>query len=155
MDIYAYQRLVGKIKDDVPLREVFIKVFDSKDKRQVAQFALTYAKHVMVLADFQPAAEIEQGLLAVQEWIEGKCNYHKARNIAFKDLYKEAGEAEDEVLKKYYKTMAQLICVPHVKAHGLWGTDMAITLVNALYPEDMNKVREERQLQIAILEEIA
>jgi hypothetical protein len=50
--------------------------------------------------------------------------------------------------------MAQLTCIPHVKAHGLWGSDMAITLINAMYPNNLAKVKEEREIQISLLKEI-
>ncbi|MDO5101082.1 MAG: hypothetical protein Q4D52_05915, partial [Eubacteriales bacterium] len=91
------------------------------------------------------------GFEAVQEWIDGKVNYHKARNIAFTDLYREARESNDLIKKKFVKTMAQIVCIPHVKAHGLWASDIAITLINEIYPNDLSKVKEERKLQIKLL----
>ncbi|MDO4721064.1 MAG: hypothetical protein Q4A78_10420 [Peptostreptococcaceae bacterium] len=32
--------------------------------------------------------------------------------------------------------------------------DMAITLINSLYPDDLEKVREEREFQIKLLKDI-
>lgn len=146
MSIYDYQRLVGKIEDIPELRDAFIAVFDEKDKNQMARFGLEYAKHILEITGFEANSELLAGFEAVQEWIDGKVNYHKARNIAFTDLYKEARETNDLVKKNFVKTMAQIICIPHVKAHGLWGSDMAITLINAMFPNNLNKVKEEREI---------
>lgn len=152
MNIYDYQRLVGKIEDDEDLRKRFIEIFDCKDKKQMAVFAVKYISHILEITGFKPDKDITLAVEAVKEWIEGKTNYHKARNIAFTELYSAVRETGDPVLKRYLRTICQLVCVPHVKAHGLWGSDMAITLINAMYPGNIDKVREERKIQISILE---
>lgn len=154
MSIYDYQRLVGKIEDIPELRNEFIKIFDTKNKNDMARFGLKYAKHILEITGFEPNNELLAGFDAVQEWIDGKTNYHKARNIAFTDLYKEVKESNDLTKKNFVKTMAQLTCIPHVKAHGLWGSDMAITLINAMYPNNLDKVKEEREVQIKLLKNI-
>lgn len=154
MSIYDYQRPIGKILDIVDLRNEFISVFETKDKQDMARFGLSYARHILDITGFDENALLSDSFDAVQEWIDGKTNYHKARNIAFRDLYKSAREDNDLLKVKFYKTMAQISCIPHVKAHGLWATDFAITLVNAMFPGNMDKVREERETQIHLLREI-
>ena len=151
MNIYDYQRLVGTIEDARALRNEFIKVFDEKDKNQMARFGLLYAKHILNMTGFEPNSALLSAFEAVQEWIDGKTNYHKARNIAFTGLYKEARETGDPIKKRFVKTMAQITCIPHVKAHGLWASDMAITLINAMYPNNLDKVAAERKTQIELL----
>lgn len=153
VSIYYYQRLVGKIEDITELRNEFINIFDAKDKNQMAKFGLKYSKHILEITGFEANNELLAGFEAVQEWIDGETNYHKARNIAFTDLYKEARESKDLIKKNFVKTMAQLTCIPHVKAHGLWGSDMAITLINAMYPNNLDKVKEEREMQIKLLKD--
>jgi hypothetical protein len=154
MSIYEYQKLVGRIEDIAELRNEFIAVFDTKDKHEVARFGLWYAQHILNITGYEANNEISAGFEAVQEWIDGKTNFHKARNIAFTDLYREVRESKNLVKKNFAKTIAQLICIPHVKAHGLWGSDMAITLINAMYPGNLDKVKEEREMQIKLLKEI-
>lgn len=154
MGIYDYQRLVGKITDIGELRAEFIAVFDTKDKREMAIFGLLYAKHLLAVTEFAANSELLCAFEAVQEWIGGKANYHKARNIAFTELYEEARSSHDPIKKNFTKTMAQISCIPHVKAHGLWGSDMAITLINAMYPNNLDKVRKERKIQIELLKPV-
>lgn len=154
LNIYAYQRLVGKIDDAADLRNQFILLFDLKDKKQMAEFGLKYANHIIEITGFVPNEELLSAFDAVREWMDGKANYHKARNIDFKELKQEAKEQNDIIKKKFIKTMSQLVCIPHVKAHGLWGADMAITLINSMYPNNLDRVIEERKVQITMLQNI-
>jgi hypothetical protein len=50
--------------------------------------------------------------------------------------------------------MAQVAASPHVKYHGLWATDFAVTLINRMYPGNMDEVRKEREKQIEILKKV-
>jgi hypothetical protein len=47
--------------------------------------------------------------------------------------------------------MAQISCIPHVKAHGLWAADISVTLINKMYPDNMDEVRRERKKQIELI----
>ncbi|GIM56588.1 hypothetical protein CAPN006_09820 [Capnocytophaga canimorsus] len=47
--------------------------------------------------------------------------------------------------------MAQITASPHVKFHGLWASDFAITLINRMFPNDMEAVKKERKQQITLL----
>jgi hypothetical protein len=154
MDIYAYQRLVGKI-DDIPvLRNVFIAIFDTKNKNEMARFGLLYGQHLFDITGIEPCVEVIKAFEAVQKWIDGKVNYHEARNISFRHLYMNAREETDMIKKNFFKTMAQISCIPHVKAHGLWATDIAITLINKMYPGCIEEVEKEREKQIELIKNI-
>lgn len=154
MSIYEYKRLVGKIDDLPELRNEFIKIFDTKTKHDMARWGLLYAEHIMAITEFAPYGEMQNMFEAVQRWIDGKTNYHESRNIAFNSINKDARDETGLVNKKFYKVMAQITCIPHVKAHALWATDMAVTLINQLYPHDLNEVKKEREKQIEIIKSI-
>jgi len=154
LNIYDYQRLVGKINDIKELRDQFIVVFDLCDKQMLAKFGMLYKNHILELTGFVMNETIQKAFDAVNEWIDGKTSYHKARNITFKELYQEVKESKDEIQKRYLKTIAQLTCIPHVKAHALWATDMAITLINQMFPNNLEKVKKERMYQIDILKRL-
>jgi hypothetical protein len=154
MNIYDYQKPVGKIEDIPELRNEFITVFDAKTKNETARFGLLYGRHILDITGFEACDEILQAFAAVQKWIDGKVNYNVARNISFTHLYKNARDEKDEIKKKFYTTIAQISCIPPVKAHGLWATDFAITLINKMYPDDLDAVRKERQIQIDIIKTV-
>lgn len=154
MDFYAYQRLLGKIQDDAKLRNEFIRIFDTKNKVDMVRFCLLYGKYILETTKIEPCAEIRNGFDAMKEWLDGKCNYQKPRDICW-EIYRLAKANEhNPVLKRFYQTMAQLIACPHVKFHGLWASDFGVTLINRIYPNDLEKVKQERKKQIELLHNI-
>jgi len=50
--------------------------------------------------------------------------------------------------------MAQVTASPNVKYHGLWAADFAVTLINRMYPGNMDAVRNEREKQIELIKEV-
>lgn len=150
MDFYAIQRPVGKISDAPEIRDAFIKVFDIKTKVELAEFGLLLAKHLFDVSGYVTNNEIETALLGVTEWIAGKCNYHKPRTLAgcINDLAKQEADA---CKAKFYRAMAQIACIPHVKFHALWACDYAIAFFNRLYPGNFDAVREERRMHIKLI----
>lgn len=150
MDFYAVQRLVGKIDDAPELRDAFIEVFDTKTKPELALFGLHLADHFVEFTGFQMRDEITDAFAAVREWLDGKAVYQKARSLAgeINDL---ARLEADPIKTKYYRAMAQIACIPHVKFHALWACDFAVALVNRIAPGDLATVGEERRIHIALL----
>ncbi len=150
MNIYEYQKPLGKIDDAPELRDEFIAVYDTKDKKDMARFCLLYARHLLEITDYETYDEVTRGLHAVEEWLDGKAHYQKARSIGG-ELYDLAREKKDPVKERFFRTMAQIVCVPHVKYHALWATDFAVTLINRMLPGDLDAVRKERELQIELI----
>lgn len=150
MDFYKYQKPVGKIDDIAELRDEFIAIFDLKTHQEVVMFCLALGNHLLELTQIQPCDEILSAFEAMKEWLEKKTNYHKARNISFQ-IGRLAKEETDIVTIRFYRTMAQITASPHTKFHGLWASDFAITLINRMFPNDMEAVKKERKQQIALL----
>ena len=154
MDFYAYQRPVGKIDDIAKLRNEFITILDERSKEDVARFGLAFGKHLLDITGREPCEEITDAFAAMQRWLDGKANYHEARNIPFGNLCRTVREEGNAVKLRLYHTMAQIACIPHVKFHALWATDFAVTLINRMYPGNMDEVKKERDAQIALLKSV-
>lgn len=150
MDFYAYTRLVGKIEDSPELRQEFIAVFDSKNKKELVQFCLTYAKDLLNTYPYETLPIIEEGFEAMEAWLDDKVNYQPARNASFA-LNRQIRDEKDRVRKRFYQTISQLLASPHVRFHALWATDFAISLINRSNPGNLELVRQERKKQIEIL----
>jgi hypothetical protein len=150
MNIYDYQRPVGKINDDVGLRNAFIQLYDISDHKKIACFCMAYGKHLIYITYYQVDPVIEAAFAAIQRWLDGMTNYHEARNLSG-DIHTLARNETDSIKARFYRTLAQMAAVPHVKYHGLWMTDFAITLINRMKPGDMDAVRQERLHQISLL----
>lgn len=153
MNIYEYQRLVGKIDDIPELKNEFISIYDTKSHKELVQFCLLLGQHILEVTGFNPCDEIKASFEAMKKWIDGKVNYHEARNLSLE--ISRIAKAENDLIKvRFLRTMAQIAASPHVKYHGLWATDFAVTLTNRMYPDNMEKVRIERRKQIELLKNI-
>ena len=155
MNIYAYQRPLGPIADDEALCQQFIAVYDAKTHQQVVRFCHAYGHrlHELTSHTFPYNSEIADAYAGIEQWLAGEANYHAARNASFR-IGRQARSATDRVVERFLRTMAQLTASPHVKYHGLWASDFAITLINTMYPNDEAAVRNERMAQIQLLTSI-
>lgn len=153
MNIYDYQQPLGKIDDIAELRNEFIAIYDTKTKKDTVSFCILYGKHLLELTGYIPCEEITKSFEAMQEWIDGKVNYHKARNLCF-EIHRIARDEKDSVKARFYRTMAQVAASPHVKYHALWATDFGVTLINRMYPKNMDEVKKEREKQIEIIKQV-
>lgn len=154
MDFYVYQRPVGKIDDDFGLRNSFVAVFDTKSKIEAVKFGLLYGQHLLDITGLETVEEIRQTFAALQRWLDKKTNYFEARSISYVHLLVDAKFQKDIIRQRFYKTMSQITCIPHVKFHALWASDMAITLTNKMYPNDFNEVKKERTFQIELFQSV-
>jgi hypothetical protein len=153
MNIYAYQRPLGKIDDIPELKDEFIIIYDKKSHKQMVQFCLALGQHILEVTGFEPSDEIITSFEAMQGWIDGKVNFHEARNLSF-EIGRLATNEKDLIKARFFRTMAQIAASPHVKYHGLWATDFAVTLINRIYPGNLDEVRKERETQIELIRNI-
>ena len=153
MNIYEYQRPLGRIDDIPELRDKLITVYDSKNHQDMVRFCLALGQHVLDIAGFEPYKEITAAFEAMQKWLDGKVNYHEARNLCF-EIHRYASAEKDPVRARFLRTMAQIAASPHVKYHALWATDFAVTLINRIYPCNMEEVKKERELQIRLMQSV-
>lgn len=80
---------------------------------------------------YQVFPEINQGFAAMQNWLDGKVNFHPVRNASFA-LNRQIRDEKDRVRKRFYQTISQLLASPHARFHVLWATDFAVTVINRM-----------------------
>ena len=101
-----------------------------------------------------PANETVESCFSVcRAWQEGGAKFQEARQVAFA-LHRLAREETDPVYVLVYRTLGQIAATPHVKRHALVASDYAVKLVNRMFPGDLEKVREMRETQIFLLEQV-
>jgi len=153
MNIYEYQRPVGKIDDIPELRNEFIAIYDIKSHTEIVLFCLALGQHILDMTCYKPSHEIIASFEAMQRWIDGKTNYHESRNLGF-EISRLAKLEKDPIKTRFFRTMAQVAGSPHVKYHGLWATDFTVTLVNRMHPGNMDEVRKEREKQLELVKKV-
>ena len=144
---------VGIIKkiDDIPeLKDELIAVFESKSKKDISRYGLLLVQHVLNLTNVQPCDAINESIDISRKWQEGKATYQETRQAAamIPDL---ARVEKDPVKAKVLKVVGQVTLIPHVKRHALIASEYAITLINLMYPKNLEEVRKERKIQIDLM----
>lgn len=144
---------VGIIKkiDDIPeLKDELIAVFESKCKKDISRYGLLLVQHVLSLTNVQPCDAINECIDISRKWQVGKATYQETRQVAARipDL---ARAEKDPVKAKVFKIVGQVTLIPHVKRHALIASEYAITLINLMYPQNLEQVRKERKIQIDLM----
>jgi hypothetical protein len=147
---------VGIIKkiDDIPeLKDGLIAVFESKSKKDISHYGMLLVQHVLSLTNVQPCDAINECIDVSRRWQEGKATYQETRQAAA--IIPDLARAEKDPIKaKVLRVVGQVTLIPHVKRHALIASDYAITLINLMYPKDLEEVRKERKIQIELMKSV-
>lgn len=155
-DGHSYMNSVGIIRkiDDIPeLKERLIDISESKSHNQMSKYSLLLAEHILEISNTENNSDIAECFEINLKWQEGKVKFQDARNVAFK-INRLAREEKDPVRVKVLRAMGQVAATPHVKWHALIASDYAVTLINLLYPNDLDEVKKEREIQIELMKSV-
>ena len=150
-----YAGIFKKIDDITDLRIELENIFDSKNHREMVAYCLLLGQHILEMTKMEPCGEILESFEINKKWLNGEtgkgfAKFQNARNAAGK-LLDLARDEKDPITEKIYRIMAQIANSPHVKNHALWASDYAIKLINTMYPDNLDEVRKEREIQIALM----
>jgi hypothetical protein len=155
-DGHSYMSCVGIIRkiDDIPeLKERLIDISESKSHKQMSMYSLLLAEHILKISNIEYNSDIAECFEINLKWQEGKVKFQDARNVAFK-INRLAREEKNPVRVKVLRTMGQVAATPHVKWHALIASDYAITFINLMYPNDLDEVKKEREIQIELMKSV-
>lgn len=147
---------IGIIKkiDDIPeLKDELIAVFESKSKKDISHYGMSLVQHVLSITNVQPCDAINECINVSIRWQEGKATYQETRQAAV--MIPDLARAEkDPVKAKVLRIVGQVTLIPHVKRHALIASEYVITLINLMYPKNLEEVRKERKIQIELMKSI-
>ncbi|MDE6661354.1 MAG: hypothetical protein K2J93_05995 [Anaeroplasmataceae bacterium] len=144
-----------RIVDNDELRNEIDKIYSSLNQVVLAKWSLKLAKHIIHIANFDTNRypEIQEGFEMNELWQIGKARMHDVRQIGFK-IHRLAREQSDELSKTIFRVIGHAIASAHMKEHSLVASDYAIKVVNLLYMNNLDKVKEERIWQLDKLKEM-
>ena len=145
--------IIKRLDDSPALKEKLISLYETKSHKDVSRFSLLLAEHVLALTCTPRNETIEACFSVSRAWQEGSAKFQEARQVAFA-LHRLAREEENPVFVLVYRTLGQIAATPHVKRHALVASDYAVKLVNRMFPGNLEKVREMRETQISLLEQV-
>lgn len=145
--------IIKKIHDIPELKQELIAVFEGKSKMDISRYGSRLVEHIISLTNVQVCDEVKQCIEVSRRWQEGKATYKETRQAAalIPDL---ARDEKDQVKAKVLRIVGQVTLIPHVKRHALIASDYAITLMNLMYPNNLEEVRKERKIQIELMKSI-
>lgn len=150
---YANAGLIRKI-DDVPARKnELIALSETKTHMEMSQYALLLAQHILTFSGAARTALIEECFVVNRKWQNGEINFRVALETAGA-LNDAARREKDPVTAKVLRAMGQVAATPHVRWHPLVASEYAVVVLNLLYPQNMDKVEEEREVQIGLMKSL-
>ena len=79
---------------------------------------------------------------------------YDVRQIGFK-IHKIAREQKNELDKNIIRVIGQAVASGHMREHSMVTSDYAIKVINLLYNDDIEKIKEERIWQLGKLTELS
>lgn len=155
-DGFSYMNSVKVIRkiDDIPeLKNSLIEISENKSHKEMSKYSLLLAEHILEISKIERSGAIEEGFEINQRWQEGKAKFQEARQVAFM-INRLAREEKDPVKVKVLRAMGQVAATPHVRWHALVASDYAITLINVMFPGDLEEVKKEREIQIELMKSV-
>lgn len=150
---YVNSGLIRKANDIPELKSQLIALGESKTHIEMSQYAVLLAEHILDFSRVERSTPIEECFIINRKWQDKEVKFQAARDVA--DVLNGLAREEQIPIKaKVLRAMGQVAATPHVKWHALAASEYAIVIVNLLHPNNLDKVREERKLQIELMNSV-
>ena len=144
-----------KIDDNSELRMEIDRLYEITEQVELAKWSIMCAKHILPLSKVEniEMSDIESGIEINEFWQVGKASVYEVRQAGFK-IHAVARNCKTEIGKNAIRTVGQAVAVGHMKEHAMVCSDYAIKTVQLTFPNDKEKIIEERKWQLEALREI-
>jgi len=149
---YANSRLIRKIDDVLELKHELILLSETRTHLGLTDYGLKLAEHLLELSGLEKTEIIDSCFQVIKKWQTQEATVRDALAVAgyLNDL---ARVEKDPIKAKALRGLGQISAIPHVRWHSLVASEYAVVVINLKYPNDMNKVREEREFQIKLMKQ--
>ena len=144
-----------KIEDNSELREEIDRLYEITEQVELAKWSINCAKHILPLSKVEniEMSDIESGIRINELWQVGKVNVYEVRQAGFK-IHAVARNCKTDIGNNAIRTVGQAVGVGHMKEHAMVCSDYAIKTVQLAFPNDKEKITEERKWQLEALREV-
>lgn len=144
-----------KITDDIELRKILDEEYEKSSQVKLCRYALTLAAHILTTVEYKDKKNpiIEAGYAINKSWQKGTARMHDVRQAGFK-IHQLAKNSQDIVTQTALRVVGQAVATGHMREHAMVSSDYAVKVINLLFPNDINAVRQERLWQIEHLSSI-
>ncbi len=145
--------ILSGIEDAPGLRARLIELCGEKSHEAVCMYGLHLAEHVLQLTCTKKNSHTRLCFDIINKWLAGEATFQDARDTAGV-LFQLAQAEEDQAKRKLWRVLGHVANIPHVIRHGLIASDYAVSLINTLYPANLEEVQKERLAQIEFMKSI-
>lgn len=144
-----------KIVDNIELRRTLDYEYEKSSQIKLCKYALLLATHILTMIDYDDMNNpiITDGYAINEKWQKGTARMHDVRQAGFQ-IHQLAKKAQDVVIQTSLRVVGQAIATGHMREHAMVASDYAIKVINLLFPNDVNAVKQERLWQIETLNNI-
>lgn len=141
-----------RITDSDELRRELDLLYEQIDQMSLNCWALSLAERMLSMIDVttDDFPEISLGFAVCQAWREGKARVHDIRQAGFA-VHRLAKDELNPIRKAVFRTVGQAIGSGHMKEHAMVASDYAIKAIELQFPQQFEKIEEERRWQITSL----
>lgn len=142
-----------KISDNSELRTEIDKLYELTEQVALAKWAIECAKHILPLSEIEniDLSVIKSGFMTNYLWQIGEASVCEVRQAAF-EIHAIARNCKTEIGKSSIRTAGQAVAVGHMREHAMVCSDYAIKTVQMSFPNDNEKITEERTWQLKKLD---
>ena len=138
-----------KMVDISDVRAEIDNLYEQTNQIDLAKWAIKCAKHILVLSDeeeFDKTA-IEKGFRINELWQTGNATVHEVRQAGFK-IHEVARQCKSELTKNAIRASGQAVAVGHMREHAMVCSDYAIKTIQLAFPDQIDKISQERKWQL-------
>ena len=138
-----------KIIDNTSLRAEIDELYEQTNQINLAKWAIKCAKHILPLTELEKIdmASIDNGFKINELWQIGNASVHEVRQAGFK-IHEVARQCKSEIAKNAIRTVGQAVGVGHMREHAMVCSDYAIKTIQLAFPDQIDKISQERLWQL-------
>ena len=144
-----------KILDDIAMRKILDEEYENSSQVKLCKYSLLLSKHILKLIKYPEMNNdiIKEGFFVNEQWQKGAARMYDVRQAGLK-IHRMAKASEDDITRTALRVVGQAVAAGHMKEHAMVASDYAVKVVNLLYPNDIDAVKNERSWQISCLKAI-
>jgi len=138
-----------KIIDNFNLRLEIDKLCEITEQADLAKWAIKCAKHILEFSKTNnlDTTAVENEFKINELWQIGKASVRDVKQAGFR-IHEVARECKTEIAKNAIRTAGHAVSVGHTREHAMVCSDYAIKTIQLAYPDNIEKITEERLWQL-------
>lgn len=144
-----------KISDHIGLHRILDDEYEKSSQVKLCKYALLLATHILTTIEYDDMDNptIKVGYAMNESWQNGNARVQDVRKAGLQ-IHQLARNSQNIVTQTALRVVGHAVATGHMSEHAMVASDYAIKVINLLFPNDINAVKQERLWQIKNLRDI-